>query len=72
VLAQPLITLIRNNDTRLLGVDGGVREVLERVSERSIGVNVVTRTAGLPREHLVMAWKRVDLPTLARPTCGRC
>jgi len=24
--------------------------------------------AGLPREHFVSAWKKVDLPTLARPT----
>lgn len=28
------------------------------------------RTAGFPREHLVIAWKRVDFPTLARPTCN--
>lgn len=27
------------------------------------------RTAGFPREHLVIAWKSVDFPTLARPTC---
>ena len=26
------------------------------------------RTAGLPREHFVMAWNKVDLPTLASPT----
>jgi hypothetical protein len=26
------------------------------------------RTAGLPKSHFVMAWKRVDFPTLARPT----
>lgn len=26
-------------------------------------------TAGFPREHLVIAWKSVDFPTLARPTC---
>lgn len=26
------------------------------------------RTAGFPREHLVIAWKSVDFPTLARPT----
>ena len=25
-------------------------------------------TAGLPSEHFVIAWKRVDLPTFARPT----
>jgi hypothetical protein len=26
------------------------------------------KLAGLPSDDLVMAWKRVDLPTLARPT----
>jgi len=28
------------------------------------------RTAGFPKEHLVMAWKSVDFPTLASPTYG--
>lgn len=27
-------------------------------------------TAGLPNEHFVIAWNRVDFPTLARPTYG--
>ena len=25
-------------------------------------------TAGFPREHFVIAWNRVDLPTFAKPT----
>ena len=29
------------------------------------------KLAGLPSEHLVMVWKNVDLPTLARPTCAK-
>ena len=37
VLAQPVVTLIGDNDTRLLGVDGGVREVLQTVSKGSMG-----------------------------------
>lgn len=28
------------------------------------------RTAGFPNEHLVIAWKSVDFPTLASPTYG--
>jgi len=39
-------------------------------NENSKGEKRKLRTAGFPNEHLVMAWKRVDFPTLASPTCG--
>lgn len=32
------------------------------------GTGGMRRTAGLPRWHLVIAWKSVDFPTFARPT----
>ena len=32
------------------------------------GHTVGRLTAGFPSEHFVIAWKRVDLPTFARPT----
>ena len=69
LLAQPVESLIGNNNARLLRVDGGVREVLKHVSVMTLKLGAARRTAGLPSEHFVIAWKRVDFPTLARPTC---
>jgi hypothetical protein len=67
-LAQPVVARIGNDNASLLGVDGGIWEVLLCISKRMVGVGAIERTAGFPREHFVIAWKRVDFPTLARPT----
>lgn len=70
---KPVEAVIGNDDTGFLGVDGGIREVLAAVSTPNLGRRAARglHTAGLPRLLLVMAWKRVDLPTFARPTCRR-
>jgi len=70
--AQPVKAGIRDNDPSLLGVNGSIGEVLRATSvngsQQIVEGTWRGRTAGLPRLHLVMAWKSVDLPTLARPT----
>ena len=67
VVAETVEPLVRDDDARLFGVDCGIGKVLVMMSTRAWwGKRVLT--AGLPSEHLVMAWNRVDFPTLARPT----
>lgn len=77
VIAEPVVAFVGNNDACLFGVDGREGEVLERGGKKWVLKIILSRwwkiclgrTAGLPREHFVMAWKRVDFPTLASPTC---
>ena len=68
MFAKPVIALIGYDDLSLLWVYGGIGEVLRLGQYGSISSEAVAPTAGLPREHRVMAWKSVDLPTLANPT----
>jgi hypothetical protein len=70
LLYQPVEALIGDDDARLFGVDGGIWKIL-RGSDTGCSAYDGRLTAGLPSEHLVMAWKRVDLPTFARPTWRR-
>jgi hypothetical protein len=65
--AKPVVSVIWDEDSRFFWVDCGEGEVLGVVRlGRRRAHNLLT--AGFPREHLVIAWKSVDLPTFARPT----
>ena len=68
LLVEPVIPLIRHDDTRLFGIDGGIWEVLAVCELLLVNEVAKQHTAGLPNEHFVMAWNSVDLPTFARPT----
>jgi len=65
--AKPVISLIWDEDSRFFWVDCSEREVLRGVRRGSRTAHNLL-TAGFPREHLVIAWNNVDLPTFARPT----
>ena len=68
MFTEPVESVIWDNNTGFFWVDGGIWEVLSNMSESGQSVVLVVLTAGFPREHFVIAWKSVDLPTFARPT----
>lgn len=74
MVAEPVITFVGDDDTGFFGLDGGIWEILRWAMRCQMdfqhGRVERGRTAGFPREHLVIAWKSVDFPTLARPTCS--
>ena len=66
-LAEPVISLVWYDNSRFFRVDGREGEVLQSLV-LFCKAGILVLTAGFPREHLVIAWKRVDFPTFARPT----
>ena len=56
LFAKPVVSVIRNNNSRFFRIDGCEWEVLDFVSVDTYDqLGALKLTAGLPREHLVIA-----------------